>query len=68
MTPLFPLLGPLGLLPLPVKYRIRFGEPLWFDGDPHDDEARLGDKVSVVRDAIDAMLQEGLENREHVFW
>jgi hypothetical protein len=55
-------------LPLPVKYRIRFGEPLWFDGDPHDDEARLGDKVSVVRDAIDAMLQEGLENRGHVFW
>lgn len=68
VTPLFPLLGPLGLLPLPVKYRIRFGEPLRFDGDPHDDEARLGDKVSVVRDAIDAMLQEGLESREHVFW
>jgi 1-acyl-sn-glycerol-3-phosphate acyltransferase len=25
---LFPLLGPLGLLPLPTKWRIRFGEPV----------------------------------------
>jgi 1-acyl-sn-glycerol-3-phosphate acyltransferase len=25
---LFPLLGPLGLLPLPTKWRIRFGRPV----------------------------------------
>ncbi len=28
ITPTFPWLGPLGLLPYPVSYRIRYGEPL----------------------------------------
>jgi 1-acyl-sn-glycerol-3-phosphate acyltransferase len=28
ITPTFPLLGPLGLLPYPVRYRIVYGEPL----------------------------------------
>jgi 1-acyl-sn-glycerol-3-phosphate acyltransferase len=43
ITPTFPLLGPLGLLPYPVRYQIRYGEPLRFYeeypaeaiGDPH---------------------------------
>ncbi len=30
ITPTFPWLGPLGLLPYPVRYRIRYGEPLRF--------------------------------------
>ncbi len=30
ITPTFPLLGPLGLLPYPVRYQIRYGEPLRF--------------------------------------
>ena len=30
ITPTFPLLGPLGLLPYPVNYRIVYGEPLNF--------------------------------------
>lgn len=30
ITPTFPLLGPLGLLPYPVSYRIVYGEPLRF--------------------------------------
>jgi hypothetical protein len=28
VTPTFPLLGPLGLLPLPSKWSIRFGAPI----------------------------------------
>ena len=28
VTPTFPLLGPLGLVPLPARWQIRFGEPL----------------------------------------
>jgi len=31
ITPTFPWLGPLGLLPYPVSYRIVYGEPLRFD-------------------------------------
>lgn len=30
VTPTFPLLGPLGLLPYPVKYEITYGEPFRF--------------------------------------
>jgi 1-acyl-sn-glycerol-3-phosphate acyltransferase len=30
ITPTFPWLGPLGLLPYPVSYRITYGEPLHF--------------------------------------
>ena len=30
ITPTFPLLGPLGLLPYPVKYEICYGEPFRF--------------------------------------
>jgi len=30
ITPTFPLLGPLGLLPYPVKYRVVYGQPLAF--------------------------------------
>jgi 1-acyl-sn-glycerol-3-phosphate acyltransferase len=44
ITPTFPLLGPLGLLPYPVSYRVVFGEPLRFHerfGAEGADDARL---------------------------
>ena len=44
ITPTFPWLGPLGLLPYPVPYRITYGEPLRFHerfGPEGADDARL---------------------------
>ena len=44
VTPTFPLLGPLGLLPYPVSYRIVYGEPLRFHerfGPEGANDARL---------------------------
>jgi 1-acyl-sn-glycerol-3-phosphate acyltransferase len=44
ITPTFPLLGPLGLLPYPVGYRIAYGEPLHFQerfGPEDAGDARL---------------------------
>ena len=44
ITPTFPLLGPLGLLPYPVSYKIVYGEPLRFHerfGPDGADDARL---------------------------
>ena len=41
---LFPLLGPLGLLPYPVRYRIVYGEPMEFHdrfGPEDADDPRL---------------------------
>lgn len=68
ITPTFPLLGPLGLFPYPVKYRIYFGEPMRFCGDPNDDETAIGEKVEQVRGQIQAMLHAGLAERKHLFW
>jgi 1-acyl-sn-glycerol-3-phosphate acyltransferase len=44
ITPTFPWLGPLGLLPYPVRYKIVYGEPLRFHerfGPEGADDARL---------------------------
>jgi len=67
VTPTFPWLGPLGLLPLPVKYRIYFGEPLHFTGAPTDEDAVIDEQVARVREAIEALFARGLEQRKGVF-
>jgi len=63
----FPWLGPLGMLPLPVKYRLYFGEPMLFEGDANDEDAVIEAKVERVKQAIDALLQRGLQERAGVF-
>jgi 1-acyl-sn-glycerol-3-phosphate acyltransferase len=55
-------------LPLPTKYRIYFGDPLIFTGRPDDEDTELDKKVRVVKSAIQALLQQGLEERKNVFW
>jgi len=67
ITPTFPWLGPLGLLPLPVKYRIHFGDPMKFEGDASDDDAVIQHKVDEVRQQISAMLQRGRDERAGIF-
>jgi 1-acyl-sn-glycerol-3-phosphate acyltransferase len=68
VTPTFPWLGPLGLLPLPVRYRIHFGEPLRFEGDAGDEDAVIEAKVEDVKAAIAALLAEGRAARRSVFF
>jgi len=53
VSPTFPWLGPLGLVPYPVRFRIYFGEPMDFSG--HRD--KLGDPAAVRRLVDDARLQ-----------
>ena len=67
LTLTFPLLGPFGMLPLPVKFRILFGEPLRFAGDPNDDNARIAERVETVKDRIRALIEQGLEARNGWF-
>lgn len=67
ITATFPWLGPLGLMPLPVKYRLYFGKPLHFEGDPNEEDAEMQAKVDVVKGAIDGLLQRGLRERGGVF-
>ena len=67
ITATFPWLGPLGLLPLPVKYRIHFGEPILFEGDPTDEDTVIEDKVDRVKAAISELLEQGRRERRGVF-
>ncbi len=67
--PIMPqLLIPGGQLPLPTRYRIYFGEPLFFDGDPDDDDAVIEEKVWLVKATVQAMVNRGVKERPHVFW
>ncbi len=63
----FPWLGPLGMLPLPVKYHLYFGEPLRFDGSPTDEDAVVQQKVDVVRKSITDRFERGRGERRGVF-
>jgi 1-acyl-sn-glycerol-3-phosphate acyltransferase len=63
----FPWLGPLGILPMPVKYRLYFGEPMHFEGDPSDEDAAVEKRVERVKSAIAALLEQGLRERAGIF-
>ena len=58
----------LPLVPLPVKYRLYFGEPIQMTGDPDDDDDVLDDKARIVKHRIQSMIHTGLRERTHVFW
>ena len=71
VTPTFPLLGPLGLLPAPTKWTIQFGEPL--DLSSHgpsaaDDEILVGKLAERVRATIQGMLDRTVGSRKSVFF
>ena len=70
ITPTFPLLGPLGLIPLPSKWHIEFGEPI--DTARHgsaaaDDPVVLFDLTDQVRDTIQSTLYRLLVQRRSVW-
>ncbi|MBO3745750.1 acyltransferase family protein [Streptosporangiaceae bacterium NEAU-GS5] len=61
ITPFFPLLGPLGLIPLPSKWLIEFGEPIRTDRyEPADadDPMVIFNQTDEVRETIQAQLNE----------
>lgn len=69
--PSLPLMPQLMLgfpLPLPTKYHLHFGEPLRFRGDPDDDDSVIEEKVWVVKQTIQSMLNRGLKQRQGIFW
>ncbi len=68
ITPFFPWFGLLGFLPLPVKFRIHFGSPLVFDGDPNEEDAAIEPKVEEVKDAIRALIRDARARRRTWFW
>jgi 1-acyl-sn-glycerol-3-phosphate acyltransferase len=70
ITPTFPLLGPLGAIPLPSKWRIEFGEPIrtdTFGPDAAEDRALVFEMSERVRDDIQRMVYENLVRRGSAF-
>lgn len=68
LTPFFPWLGLLGAVPLPVRYRIRFGEPIRLDGRGDEPDEVVAEHVERLRGALRALLDRSLAERRHVFW
>lgn len=69
ITPTFPLLGPLGLIPLPTRWSIHFGKPLNFDEkslDMLDDELRIHELSEKVQGDIQNILIDLLKKRRSV--
>jgi 1-acyl-sn-glycerol-3-phosphate acyltransferase len=70
ITPTFPWLGPLGLIPLPSRWRIEFCEPI--DISHHgpeaaDDRRVVFDVSEQVRETIQGKLYENLAQRRSAF-
>lgn len=59
---------PTGLIPLPTKVTIRFGEPLLFDVDPNAPDSEIETLVDRVKFSIRNELEIGLKQRgEKIF-
>ena len=70
ITPLFPLAGPAGLVPLPSKWRIAFGEPIYttdYAASDADDPMVTFELTDQVRETIQQTLYRLLAGRRNIF-
>ena len=70
ITPTFPLLGPLGAVPLPSKWRIEFCDPIdvsSYGADAASDRALVFELSERVRETIQEKLFDNLVKRGSAF-
>jgi len=70
VTPTFPLLGPLGAVPLPSRWRIEFDTPIDLGGvgaEAAQDSGRVFALADEVRDRIQRKVHENLVERGGAF-
>ena len=70
LTPTFPWLGPLGLIPLPSKWYIEFGEPIEtarYGAEAADDPMLVFELTDRVREQIQSNLYRLLMQRRSVW-
>lgn len=69
MTPTFPWLGPLGLVPLPSRWIIEFGEPVHTEdlADQAEDPMAVLELTDAVRERIQQSLYRLLVQRESTY-
>jgi 1-acyl-sn-glycerol-3-phosphate acyltransferase len=71
LTLTFPWLGLLGVIPLPTKWYIDFGEPIPMDGygpDAADSIVRVSQLSDQVRETIQEMIHNRLAQRRSIFF
>ncbi|RME55618.1 MAG: glycerol acyltransferase [Deltaproteobacteria bacterium] len=71
ITPTFPLLGPLGLLPLPSRCFIHFGEPIDLSTEGEgiiEDDIEINKRKEMVRARIQEMIYDGLKRRKSIWF
>ncbi|WP_437301849.1 1-acyl-sn-glycerol-3-phosphate acyltransferase [Sorangium sp. So ce388] len=71
ITPTFPALGPLGLVPAPTKWKIRLAEPMRFDAygpEAADDEILVRRLAERVRATIQGLIDDTLATRKSVWF
>lgn len=71
ITPTFPWLGPLGLVPAPTRWTILFGEPFNLDGygpEAADDHVLVGRLSDGVQRSIEELIRQGLKARKSVWF
>lgn len=70
LTPTFPLLGPLGAVPLPARWRIAFGRPLDLSSlgaAAADDRATVLELADDVRERVQELVNAQLIERRSAF-
>lgn len=67
VTITLPWLGPLGFIPLPVKFFLHFGRQLRFEGEHDAEDTDIEPKVAEVKGEIQRLIQEGLRKRKSWF-
>lgn len=71
MTPTFPWTGVLGLVPLPSKWYLHFGEPVdcaQYPPEAAEDYLLVARLTAQVRDSIQRKIHDLLKERKTVFW
>jgi 1-acyl-sn-glycerol-3-phosphate acyltransferase len=70
LTPTFPLLGPLGVIPLPSRWRIEFAEPIdtaRFGREAAEDRSFVFELSEQVRETIQGKVYDNLVERGSAF-
>jgi 1-acyl-sn-glycerol-3-phosphate acyltransferase/transposase-like protein len=71
ITPFFPWLGPIGAIPLPTKWYIKYGEPIdmtKYTEEDIEDDILINKLSEHVRTCIQEMLMEVLKQRKSIFF
>ena len=68
ITPFFPLLGPLGALPLPTKWFITFGRPIRLRAGSEGAYVQAHDEAARVRRRLQTMVTRLKNRRRSVFF